>query len=96
MFTIKLYRGHTMRLLQAESVEIFSAGPLEKTAPNPKDRTNDVREISLCGGPNGCEVFYLAKEGVKCWVSELQSQSLYNYAYVENDRGATTEKVYPY
>ena len=94
MFTIKLYRGHTMRLLQAESVQIFAAGPATKMADEVKDRTNDVREIALSGSQDGSQVFYVSK--AKCWANQDNPTDVYNYAYIENALGATTEKVYPY
>lgn len=94
MFTVKLYRGHTSRYVQAESVEVFPAGPLDGIADDPKYRTNDVREISVVNG-NTNEVFYVASS--QCWAHTLKgSPGVYNFAYIENEKGSTTEKIYPY
>ncbi len=99
MFTLKLYRGHTVRILEVESVSLFAAGPVAKLADEVKDRTNDVREIAcvLPNNPNGC-VFYVTKDfkkvGAERW--RFDNAQFYNYAYLENSSGATTEKIYPF
>lgn len=98
MFTIKLQRGHTTRLVQADSVQIFAAGPAKQMAADPKDRTNDVREISVmvegAGSTSINRVFYVAK--VKCWAHETEAVNVFDTVYIENDRGATTEIVRPF
>lgn len=94
MFTVKLYRGHTSRYVQADSVEVFAAGPAAGIAEEPKDRTNDVREISIVvEGSNNNRVFYVAKG--PCWVHEASAVDVYDVAYIENECGATTERVAP-
>lgn len=92
MFTIKLYRGHTIKIVQADSIEVFAAGPAAKMADDPKQRTNDVRELSAVNEGKGNQVFYICKQ--KCY-ADVHS-SVYAYAYIENAAGATTEKIYPY
>ena len=96
MFTIKLYREHTTRIVQADSVEVFPAGPAEKMADDPAQRTNDVREIALVGTADNSTVFYVAK--VPCWAHEppYNRRDVYDAVYIENERGATTEVVRPY
>lgn len=94
MFTLKLYRGHTSKFIEAESLEVFSAGPASGIDEDPTKRTNDVREIScvIPGKPAGA-VFYISTQ--KCWASEL-SKDVFHYAYIENANGRTTERIYPY
>ncbi len=95
MFTIKLYRGHSSRYVQADSVQVFPAGPAKKMADDPAKRTNDVREIAL-SGTSGSSVYYVSK--TFCWAHEAPNNGfdVYDRAYIENDRGATTEIVSPY
>lgn len=104
MFTLKLYRGHTVRILEVESVQIFAAGPAAKMADEVEKRTNDVREIACVapGAPNGY-AFYVTKDpkklGTRFMSAErwkLESANFYDYAYLENSSGATTARIYAY
>lgn len=96
MFTVKLYRGHTAMFVQGDYIEIFPAGPACKMDDDPAKRTNDVREVSVVveGGQEKNRVFYVSKEN--CWAHESQSHYVFDVAYIENERGATTEVVRPY
>lgn len=94
MFTLKLYRGHTVNVLEVESIQVYPAGPPDKMPDDPKDRTNDVREIvCVVPGKHTGEVFYITGDIHKMRACDF---AVYNYAYLENANGKTTEKIYPY
>lgn len=88
MFTVKLYRGTTSLYVQGESVQVFAAGPAKALADDPAKRTNEVREVAVGG-----KAFYISKG--KCWAHEANNINVFDVAYIENDRGATTEIVRP-
>ena len=95
MFTIKLCKGSVTKLVQAEEVNIYPAGPKSGMAPEPQDRTNDVREIAIILGDRS-DAFYVtypSEPRPQGWAEETQ---FFDSAYIENDRGATTEVVRPY
>ena len=101
MFTIKLCRGSVTKLVQADEVNIYPAGPKSGgigfvgMAPEPKDRTNDIREIATLLGERSA-VFYItypSEPRPKGWSDEAE---FFDSAYIENDKGATTQIVRPY
>lgn len=94
MLTVKLQRGHTTKIVEAQAVEIFSAGPREKSADEPKDRTNDIREVSVVSHDRN-EVFYIGQHAEEPWWGAKHSY-LYDRAYIENQNGKTVEVVQPY
>ena len=94
MFTLKLYRGHTIRILEVESIQVFAAGPAAVLPDDPKNRTNDVREIAcVVPSKHTGEVFYITQDIRKMRQTGCE---VYNYAYLENANGSTTERIYPY
>jgi hypothetical protein len=95
MFTVKLVRGHTTKIVQAEQVDIYPAGPASGCAPDPKDRTTDVLEVVIKSGTHQ-EAFPIVntkKTEVSGWAD---GTVFFDAAYIENDRGCTTEIVRPY
>lgn len=94
MFTVKLCKGHSIKLVGAIEVDVHACGPASGTAPEPKDRTNDVREISIRKHDGTTEAFYVAqKPQPEGWAEAID---FYDVAYIENMNGATTETVRPY
>jgi hypothetical protein len=93
MFTVKLYKGHSIKLIQAEQIDVYAVGPATGIADDPKERTNDVREVSCHCGEKPNQVFYItvAKEPKAGWPFPA-----FDMAYIENENGATTEVVRPY
>lgn len=97
MLTVKLYRGHTTRIVEATSVEIFACGKAKGSDDNPKLRTNKVREISVLTHSGNHEVFFIADDDKQLANSHAGAQShFWMGAYIENAHGATTETVRPY
>jgi len=94
MLTVKLYKGHVMKVIEAVEVNIFPCGKAEGSDQDAKLRTNRVREIALARYGGHTEVFYVsdgeaenqAGPGIETW----------DVAYIENAHGATTETVRPY
>lgn len=101
MLTVKLYRGHTTRIVEATSVETFACGKAEGSDANPTLRTNKVREISVLTPGGAQEVFYVADDKKQFENShgsgpQFGGSHFWNGAYIENAHGATTETVRPY
>ena len=96
MFTVKLHKGHNIKLVEAKQVEVFPAGPVSGTAADPKERTNDVREISITPGwgtnSEINSVVYVSRGEPKF----DPPVEWYDEAYIENDKGATTQVIRPY
>jgi hypothetical protein len=91
MFTVKLVRNNTMRLVEAETINIYPAGlpDTEGTADNPAPLTNKIRGISVTLGGK-MEVFHVGDDP-----SQITGDvDLYECAYIENSNGSTTERVY--
>jgi len=95
MFTVKLYRGHIVRMVQADQVDIYPVGPAAGTAPEPKDRTNDVREVATILGTR-TDAFFVADTSKGRPPGFAQEVQFFDSAFIENDHGATTEVVRPY
>lgn len=92
MFTIKLYKGHAQKIIEAKMVDIFPVGPAHPDSNDSKPSTS-VLEISIDGGE---KAFYVA-DSTKPRPSNLGPEiDLYDTAYIENAVGATTHKVKPY
>lgn len=97
MFTVKLVRGHVMKILEAEQVNIYPAGPAAKgCAPDPEDRTTDVLEVAIRKADGCTEAFYVVGAGKPRPQGWADGVDFFDIAYVENERGATTEVVRPY
>ena len=95
MFTVKLVRGHTTKLVQAEQVDIYPAGPASGIADDPKDRTTDVLELVVKSGSHS-EMFPIVDTKKTKVLGWADSVVFFDAAYIENDRGCTTEIVRPY
>jgi hypothetical protein len=97
MLTVKLYRGHTTRIVEATSIEVFACGRAKGSDDKPTMRTNKVREVSVVNDVNNKqEVFYIADDGEQLANSHAGTTHFWNGAYVENAHGATTEIIRPY
>jgi hypothetical protein len=100
MFTIKLCRGHVTKLVQADEIDIYPSGPAPNSDSDPSQRTNDIREIAIRLGDR-TEAYYithckgagLVSPHIQGWDDGTQ---FFDTAYIENDKGATTEIVRPY
>lgn len=95
MFTVKLMRGHTIKILQAEQVDIYPAGPATGIADEPKDRTTEVLEVVLKNG-DATQMFPIYDTGKPRPASWHDTVEFFDMAYIENERGATTQVVKPY
>jgi hypothetical protein len=93
MFTVKLCKGHTMRLIEAVEVNIYPCGRAAGGDDDPSKRTNKVREIAVETSTGQHLAFYVGYEpdthltGVTDW---------WDGAFIENAHGSTTENVRPY
>lgn len=95
MFTVKLYKGHSIRLIQTSQIDVHPAGPLSAMAADPKDRTNDVRELDCKDGDSN-QVFMIAGSREPGLKQTLRGFPVFDMAYIENEAGATTQVVRPY
>ena len=100
MFTVKLCRGHVTKLVQADEIDIYPSVPAPNSDSDPSQRTNDVREIAIRLGDR-TEAYYithckgtsLVSPQITGWADGTQ---FFDTAYIENDKGATTEVVRTY
>lgn len=97
MFTVKFYKGHTSKIVEAECINIYPAGATE-TGDKPGTRTNKVREVQIVvPAAAKADVYYVgysdaAIEGYP----DIPVPTLYDVAFIENSHGATTETIRPY
>lgn len=97
MLTVKLVRGNTTKIVEAVEVDINAAGkpdPLSeegKEDTQPRPMTNKVRAIKAYLHDGKEAWYYVASSDADCGNGALE---LWDYAYIENAHGATTEKVY--
>jgi hypothetical protein len=95
MLTVKLMKGHTMKIVEATTVNIFPAGKCEPV-PTPQGSepmelpTCKVREISLDTYRGVKEAYFVGNAGAECQYGPVE---LWDCAYIENVHGATTEKI---
>ncbi len=92
MFTVKLRRQDAMYLVEAEKIYIYPAGKPDGAEGSTLGQcTNKIRQIvaKLDGKP---QVFYVGMDAAQI----TGDVDLYDYAYIENSNGATTERVYGY
>ena len=102
MFTVKLQRGRDMKLVQAEEINIYLAGPADGSDEDPSKRTPAVLSVeTIVGAKSDC--FWIAdtKSGPDSRNGArpkgfAEGVIFYDCAYIENERGATTEIVRPY
>lgn len=99
MLTVKLYKSHTMKIVEAEEVNIYPAGSPEPI-PTPLGSepmslpTNTVREISVITHTGKQQAFYVSHyPRPDNFALEVE---FYDHAYIENAHGATTETVRAY
>lgn len=98
MFTVKFYKGHTAKIVEAETINIFAAGAQSGSDQNPALRTNKVREIQIVVPAQAkADVYYVGEPGVAVegYAAE-DTPYFYDVAFIENSHGATTETVRPY
>jgi hypothetical protein len=95
MFTIKLYKGHSVKIVSGSQIDVYPAAQGQD-----ENQKNDVREIFVKGlggvidGPQ--DAFYVAdprKQRPSGWAEEVV---FYDRAIIENQHGATTEVVRSY
>ncbi|HLW51299.1 MAG TPA: hypothetical protein VKW06_00525 [Candidatus Angelobacter sp.] len=97
MLTVKLCKGHTMKIVEASEVEIFPCGRAPNSDAEPEKRTNSVREIAVTRWNGSHDVFYVSDGPVNDKVAHSGVDVEYfDCAYIENAHGATTEKVHAY
>jgi len=96
MLTVKLYKHHTTKIIEATEVNIFPNGRAEGSDNEPKLRTNKVREISIQTYSGRQEVYYIADDDKQLADSHAGIADYWHGAYIENAHGATTETIRPY
>lgn len=96
MFTVKFYKGHNSKIVEAEGVNIFPAGVMPGEKPGV--RSNKVREVQVIGPAAAkAEVYYIGEPGAAVeGYPDNEMPPLYDVAFIENSHGATTETVRPY
>lgn len=101
MLTIKLMKGHTMKIVEATEVNIYPAGkpelvPTKKGAEPMELPTNKIRELSVKLYTGQQEAFYISDGDLTPHEHLGSIETLWDCAYVENAHGATTEKIAAY
>jgi len=112
MLTVKLERGSTMKIVEAETIKIIPVG--KPVAPEvPKEVMRIAKELGhdevhVLGEPLPCTnavreiIATFNGRDQSFFVGYEGSESicgpveLWNCAYIENSQGATTEKVHGY
>lgn len=98
MFTVKFYKGHTSKIVEAEAINIFPAGATE-TGEKAGKPSNKVREIQIVApfAKATADVYYVGEPNAEVLGYPLNEMPpLYDVAFIENSHGATTETVRPY
>lgn len=93
MFTVKLYKGHAIKLVSAKEVNIFSS------LKGNNDEPIGVAEISIqsgmADGPDQ-QAFFIADTRNRPRPAKFaDTVEFYDSAYIENQHGATTQIVRP-
>ena|ERR1035441_6180228 len=97
MLTVKLFRGHAIKIVEAEEVNVFPSGHAEGSEQDPRKRTNEVREIEVStNNRTQGDAFYVADPSKPRPEGYAECIEFYDSAYIENARGATVEVVRPY
>lgn len=92
MFTVKLCRGQVAKIVEAESVDIFPAGPEPNSDQKPGLRSSAVREISVTNGERRT-AYYIANPNKPRPESFNKEVEFFDVAYIENSDGDTTEII---
>jgi hypothetical protein len=99
MLTVKLMRGHTIKIVEATEVNVYNSGPAQGSEQDPAKRTGDVREVAGRSWDGKTFAFYIV-DPYKPIPSDHYGFALevdfWDCAYVENAHGATTETIRAY
>ena len=91
MFTVKLYKGKSIKLVCGEVVDVYPVGPQEDDTTEHKP-SSSVMEIVV-----GEHSYYIADVSDGNIPSNFgKTTHFYDVAYIENAAGATTQTVKPY
>lgn len=99
MFTVKLQKGHTMKIVEATEVNVYNCGPFPGSDTDPNKRVVDVREVAGTSRDGESFAFYIVDPNKPIpadrygFAPELE---FWHCAYIENAHGATTETVRAY
>ena len=96
MLTVKLQLGHVTKIVEASSVDVYPCGPRAKMADEPKERTNEIIELSVGRGGRQNDVFYIGRDEKAPWWGKTENYWLYDRAYIENKAGKTIEVIHPF
>lgn len=101
MFTVKLFKGHSVKLIQAEQVDVRHrlvdpqyAGVAEVSITNYQRGLDDVVKADK---PALQQSFFIADTRKRPIAKQVFADTveLYDKAFIENQHGATTEVVNP-
>lgn len=97
MFTVKFYKGHTSKIVEAETINIFPAGETETGEKSGKP-SNKVREVQIVLPAQAkADVYYVGEPNAEVLGYPLDEMPpIYDVAFIENSHGATTETVRAY
>ena len=99
MFTVKLFKGHSIKFIEAVEVNIYPCGPAPGSDRDLTLRTNEVRSIEGMTPEGKSFAFYVtdaSKPIPNGRFGLAEKVDLYDCAYIENSRGATTERIFAY
>ena len=97
MLTVKLVRGHEMKIVEAVDVTVRNAGKPHPNVVAPANHpTDSIREVSVRLHAGHTESFYVSQLGALPG-SAMGGEPIptWDVAYIENAHGATTERVLP-
>lgn len=97
MLTVKLVRGHEMKIVEAVDVTVRNAGKPDPNVVAPANHpTDSIREVSVRLHPGHTESFYVSQLGaLPGSATGGEPIPTWDVAYIENAHGATTERVLP-
>jgi hypothetical protein len=99
MLTVKLCKGHTIKIVEATEVNVYNCGPAPGSEQDPGKRTGDVREIAGSSWDGKSFAFYIVDPDrpiPEDHYGFARDVEFWHCAYIENAHGATTETVRAY
>ena len=97
MFTVKLVRGKEIKIVSAMDVEIYPCGPRDKPTPGVFPVPNDpsVKLVVVKNEDREDRSFYITElQGKEIPTAFAETMVFWETAYVETDKGKTTEVVH--
>jgi len=93
MFTVKLKKGSSTKIVSADKVFIRACGK-DPQIVAPKDAHSlNIQAIDCISGVNGLETYYISHQPLTT-ENSFEVGEEFDCAYIENANGQTTERVH--